>query len=190
MKIIVGLGNPGAKYRSTRHNVGYLILSELAVRLAAGSKPKARFHADMLDISYRGEQVLFLCPTTFMNRSGTSVSEAVRFYKLPPENVLVICDDFNIPFAKLRFRTDGSAGGQKGLADIIRLLGTDKIPRMRFGIGPPGEHQDAADFVLADFNEAEKKALPLELKRAADAVECFLSEGLTEAMNRFNGTGQ
>ena len=187
MKIIVGLGNPGAKYRATRHNIGYLVLSELAQRFASG-KPKVRFHADMLDFTYRGDHVMLLCPTTYMNNSGTCVSEAVRFYKLPHEDILIVCDDMDMPFAKLRIRAEGGCGGQKGLADIIRLLGSDKIPRMRFGIGRPTGHLDSASYVLSDFNEDEKKSLPLELKKAADAAECFLSEGLTEAMNRFNGT--
>ncbi len=112
MKIVVGLGNPGAKYRANRHNVGYLILSELAGRLAK-TPPKAKFQADVLDISLGDEKVLLLCPTTYMNNSGRSVSEAVRFYKASPEDVFVVCDDLDLPFAKLRIRGEGGCGGQK-----------------------------------------------------------------------------
>ncbi len=186
MKIVVGLGNPGAKYRANRHNAGYLILSELAGRFATAS-PRTKFRADVLEIQLNRESVLLLCPTTYMNNSGQSVSEAVRFYKLPPENVLVVCDDLDIPFAKIRIRTEGGCGGQKGLKDIARVLGTEKFPRLRFGIGRPPGQVDPADYVLSDFSTEEKKELPLALKIAADAVECCLTEGLTTAMNKYNG---
>ncbi len=186
MRIVVGLGNPGEQYRATRHNIGYLILSEVARRVACES-PKSKFRADALNIQVRDEKVLLICPTTFMNRSGSSVLEASRFYKVPPENVFVVCDDLNLPFAKIRIRSEGSSGGQKGLQDVIRVLGTEKIPRLRFGIGQPPAHWDAADYVLANFCDAEKKLLPEALKNAADAVLCYLNEGLNEAMNRYNG---
>jgi len=186
MKIVVGLGNPGAKYRATRHNVGYLILSELAGRFAK-TPPKAKFHADMLEIQLNQKTVLLLCPTTYMNNSGRSVSEAVRFYKLLPEDVLVVCDDLDLPFAKIRIRAEGGAGGQKGLKDIARVLGTEKFPRLRFGIDRPPGQADPADYVLSDFKSEEKKELPLALKIAADAVECCLTEGLAIAMNKYNG---
>lgn len=186
MKIVVGLGNPGIKYRANRHNVGYMILSELAAKLAATS-PKAKFHADTMDVRVQGESVLLLCPTTFMNRSGTSVLEASRFYKIEPENIFVVCDDLDLPFEKLRIRPEGGSGGQNGLRDIARVLGTDKFPRMRFGIGRPPGRMDAAKYVLMDFTSEEKKTLPIALKTAADAVECFLCKGLSEAMNHYNG---
>jgi len=179
------LGNPGAKYRANRHNAGYLILSELAERFAK-TPPRARFHADTLEIQLSCAAILLLCPTTYMNKSGLSVSEAVRFYKLPPEDVLVVCDDLDLPFAKVRIRTEGGCGGQKGLKDIARVLGTEKFPRLRFGIGRPPGQADPADYVLSDFSTEEKKELPLALKIAADAVECCLTEGLTVAMNKFN----
>lgn len=185
MKIVVGLGNPGVKYRANRHNVGYMILSELAAKLNAGS-PKARFHADTIDLRVQGEPVLLLCPTTFMNRSGTSVQEASRFYKVEPENIFVVCDDLDLPFEKLRIRAEGGSGGQNGLRDIARVLGTQKFPRLRFGIGRPPGNMDPANYVLMDFKSEEKKILPFALKTAADAVECFLTQGINEAMNRYN----
>lgn len=184
MKLVVGLGNPGPKYRKTRHNIGYLVLSELANRFAHGN-PRNKFHADTLDVRIGGEQVLLLCPTTFMNRSGLSVQEASRFYKVPNEDILIVCDDLNLSFARLRIRSEGGAGGQKGLKDIIRVLG-EKVPRLRFGIGSPPGNLDAADYVLANFTETEIKELELELKRTADAIECWLKSGINEAMNRFN----
>ena len=186
MKIVVGLGNPGAKYRANRHNVGYLILSELAERFAK-TPPKARFRADTLEIQWNRETILLLCPTTYMNQSGQSVSEAVRFYKLPPEDVLVVCDDLDLPFAKIRIRAEGGCGGQKGLKDIARLLGTEKFPRLRFGIGRPPGQMDPADYVLSNFSAEEKKELPFALKIAADAAECCWAEGLAVAMNQYNG---
>ena len=187
MKLIAGLGNPGEKYRRTRHNIGYLVLSELAVRYAAGNRPKAKFHGDLLDIrDKQGNQVILLCPTTYMNESGTSVYEALRFYKIQFEDLLVVSDDLNLPFGQLRLRSEGSGGGQKGLADIIRKLGTEKFSRLRVGIGSPPGRIDAADYVLMNFTEKEQTELPFILKEAADAVECFLAFGITEAMNRFN----
>jgi len=186
MRVVVGLGNPGAKYRANRHNVGYLILSELADRFAK-TPPRARFQADTLEIQLNQKTILLLCPTTYMNNSGRSVSETARYYKLSPEDILVVCDDLDLPFGKLRVRPEGGCGGQKGLNDIAKALGTDKFPRLRFGIGRPPGHVDPADYVLSDFRAEEKKELPLALKLAADAVECCLTEGLTVAMNQYNG---
>lgn len=187
MKLVVGLGNPGAKYRQTRHNVGYLILSELATRHALGNTPKAKFHGDLLDIrDKQGNTVLLLCPTTYMNRSGLSVSETARFYKISTENILVVCDDLNLPFTKIRLRKEGGSGGQKGLADIIRMLGTEKFPRLRLGIGQPPGKMDASDFVLMNFTEKERSELSVSLKETADAVECWFNRGIDEAMNQYN----
>lgn len=186
MKLVVGLGNPGAQYHGTRHNIGFMILAELAGRAAAG-KPRNKFHGEAIECPIAGQGVLLLCPTTYMNRSGISVSEAVRFYKIPHEDLLVVCDDLNLPFAKLRLRSEGTSGGQKGLDSIIQFLGGNRFARLRFGIGRPPERIDAADYVLARFFEEEQKQLPQALKRAADAVETWLSAGTAEAMNRYNG---
>ncbi|MDR1484281.1 MAG: aminoacyl-tRNA hydrolase [Planctomycetaceae bacterium] len=187
MKLVVGLGNPGVRYRQTRHNIGYLILSELVSRYPRVS-PKSKFHGDFVDIrDGSGGTVFLLCPTTYMNQSGLSVMEAVRFYKIPFEDILVVCDDLNLPFTKLRFRVDGSSGGQKGLADILRVLGTDKVPRLRFGIGDPPARINAADYVLMNFTESERAELLIALKESADAVQHWIDHGITAAMNKYNG---
>jgi len=186
MKLVVGLGNPGAKYRMTRHNIGYMVLAELAQKFP-GIKPHSKFHGDLLDVREPGgETILLLAPTTFMNRSGLSVGEAAGFYKIPPHDVLVVCDDLNLPFCRLRLRSEGSSGGQKGLADIIRVLGTEKIHRLRIGIGNPPGQMDAADFVLMNFTEKERPDVDITLKLAADAVMCWWNKGINEAMNRYN----
>ena len=188
MKLVVGLGNPGAKYRMNRHNVGYMVLAELAARFP-GNKPQNKFHADILNIGeLDGESVLLLAPATYMNRSGLSVGEAARFYKIPPSNILVVCDDLNLPFNRLRLRSEGGSGGQKGLADIVRVLGTEKVPRLRIGIGSPPGQMDAADFVLMNFTEKEQPDMNITIKQAADAVLCWLKEGIDGAMNRYNGS--
>ncbi len=187
MKLVVGLGNPGVKYRRTRHNVGFMVLAELASRLA-NTAPKAKFHGDFLDARDRnGNPLVLLCPTTCMNRSGLSVSEAARFYKIDAGDILVVCDDLNLSFSRLRARSEGGSGGQKGLADIIRCLGTEKIPRLRVGIGEPPGQMDAADYVLMNFTEKEQTDLAITIKEAADAVELWLEKGIAEAMNRYNG---
>ena len=190
VKLIVGLGNPGAKYRMNRHNVGHMVLAELAAKLSGGQpvRPQSKFHGDLVDIREPGgESVLLLAPMTYMNRSGLSVGEAVGFYKIPPNKVFVVCDDLNLPFSKLRLRSGGSAGGQKGLADIIRVLGTDKVPRLRIGIGNPPGQMDAADYVLMNFTEKERPDMEIAVKQATDAVVCWLQKGIDEAMNRYNG---
>jgi PTH1 family peptidyl-tRNA hydrolase len=186
MKLVVGLGNPGAKYRMTRHNAGYMVLAELANRFP-NSTAKSKFHGDAVDIrDSRGETVVLLAPTTFMNNSGLSVGEAARFYKIVNEDILVVCDDLNLPFSKLRMRGDGSSGGQKGLADILRVLGTDKIPRLRVGIGQQPGQMDAADYVLMNFTEKERPEMEVTVKIAADAVMNWIENGIADAMNKFN----
>jgi len=186
MKLIVGLGNPGVKYRMTRHNVGYMVLAELAGRFP-GSRPQSKFHGDLVNIAASdGESVLLLAPTTYMNRSGLSVGEAAGFYKLPLDNLLVLCDDLNLPLHRLRVRSEGSSGGQKGLADILRVLGTESVPRLRIGIGNPPGQMDAADYVLMNFTEKERPELEITIKQAADAVLCWINHGIDETMNRYN----
>jgi PTH1 family peptidyl-tRNA hydrolase len=190
MKLVVGLGNPGVKYRMNRHNVGYMVLAELAEQFP-GNRPQSKFRGDLLHIRESdGESILLLAPTTYMNRSGLSVGEAAGFYKIPPSDVLIVCDDLNLPFCKLRLRNEGGSGGQKGLADILRVLGTEKVPRLRIGIGNPPGQMDAADYVLMNFTEKEQPDLKITLKQAADAVICWLHKGIGEAMNRYNNTGK
>ena len=147
MKLVVGLGNPGAEYRRTRHNVGFDVVVELARRLVAPA-PQRKFDGDLVEAFSRGERLLLLAPTTYMNDSGRSVGAAVEFYKLPAEDVLIVCDDLNLEPGRLRLRAGGSAGGQNGLKDIFRRLGTDAVPRLRVGIGRPPGRMTATDYVL------------------------------------------
>jgi len=185
MKLVVGLGNPGRKYVGTRHNIGWAVLSEVARRCGT-SKPKARFRGEVVEASLGGSSALLLCPHTYMNRSGASVLAACDFYKLSSEDVLVVCDDFNLPLARLRIRAAGSAGGQNGLADVIRCLGNNRVARLRIGIDAPPASWDAADFVLSKFKKAELPSVEIAIGRAADAVEVWARDGAETCMNQFN----
>lgn len=185
MKLIVGLGNLGRKYDQTRHNVGFEVLNCLAERFSDG-RTKDKFDGRLMEAGIGCERVLLLWPHTFMNCSGQSVGPAIEFYKLERADLLVVCDDFNLPLGKLRFRRDGSAGGQNGLADIVRRLGTEEFSRLRLGIGPVPENWDAADFVLAKFTAAQRKAIDETIALAADGAECWATEGIETSMNRFN----
>jgi peptidyl-tRNA hydrolase, PTH1 family len=185
MKLVVGLGNPGRKYQGTRHNIGYEVLWNLARRFATGS-PKSSFQGEVVDADLNGIRVLLLWPQTFMNRSGASVVQARDFYKLENNELLVVCDDFNLPLARLRVRVKGSSGGQKGLEDIIRALGTDEFARLRVGIGTPPEGWEAANYVLGKFSKQELAEVELMIGRAADAVVEWVCYGAEQCMNRYN----
>ncbi len=185
MKMVVGLGNPGRKYDGTRHNAGFAVVREVARRHAAG-QPRTNFQAEMIEADLRGEKALLLLPQTFMNLSGNSVGAARDFYKLEIEDLLIVADDFNLPLGKLRIRAGGSAGGQKGLADVIRRLGTEQVPRLRVGVGPVPAEWDGVDFVLGRFTKAELPEIEIAIQRAADAAVDWAAEGLQTCMNRFN----
>jgi len=185
MKLIVGLGNIGRKYENTRHNVGFDVLNVVAKR-NAGDSPKEKFDGRTMDAMIGGERVLLLWPHTLMNRSGQSVGAAVAFYQVPLGDLLVVCDDFNLPMGKMRFRMKGSAGGQRGLDDIINRLGSDEFSRLRLGIGPVPDAWDAADFVLARFGPSDRTMVDEEIERAAEAVECWVTNGTQAGMNKFN----
>jgi PTH1 family peptidyl-tRNA hydrolase len=185
MKLIVGLGNLGRKYDQTRHNVGFEVLDRLAERFGDG-QAKEKFDGRLMEARAAGERVLLLWPHTFMNLSGQAVRPAMEFYKLELTDLLVVCDDFNLPLGKLRFRREGSAGGQNGLADIIRRLGSEEFARLRIGIGPVPENWNAADFVLGKFTAAEKDTVSEIIVRAADGAECWAANGVEASMNRFN----
>lgn len=188
MKVIAGLGNPGKKYEGTRHNVGFDVVRELN-RRSGGEFPRLKFDALVSECaSWHGQRVLLVAPQTFMNLSGRSVRAVRDFYKVEVPDVLVICDDVNLPVGQLRLRKSGSAGGQKGLADIIRQLGTEEVPRLRLGVGGRPEHMDLADHVLGRFGGSEQPAINEAVNRAADACETWLASGLEAAMNRYNGT--
>jgi PTH1 family peptidyl-tRNA hydrolase len=187
MKLIVGLGNPGRKYESTRHNVGYEVVAELA-RRSGGGRPKGQFHGETSEAQIGSERVLLLCPHTYMNNSGNSVQPARDFYKLENHELLIVCDDFSLPLGKLRFRSKGSAGGQKGLASVINRLGSEEIPRLRIGIGEAPQGWDPADFVLSRFTAEEREQMNAAIARAADAAADWVRDGLEYCMNRYNAS--
>lgn len=184
MKLIVGLGNVGSRYEGTRHNVGFETLAELARRHATG-KPRTAFQGEALDEEIKGSRCLLLWPHTLMNRSGRSVGEARDFYKLANSDVLVVSDDFHLPLGRLRIRAKGSSGGQKGLEDVIRRIGDD-FPRLRIGVGEPPAGWDVSDYVLGKFKKEDRTEIEIGIRRAADAVECWVAEGVATAMNRYN----
>lgn len=185
--LVVGLGNIGEKYDNTRHNVGFEVADELAER---GRVPiqKLKYRALTNTLEIGGEKVLLMKPVTYMNLSGEAVGEAARFFKVPADHVLVISDDVALPVGKLRVRRGGSAGGHNGLKNIIQHLGSDQFPRIKVGVGEkPHPDYDMADWVLGKFQGEDRKTMDVAVKRAADAVECFLREGPDKTMSRFNG---
>ena len=185
MKLIVGLGNIGRKYENTRHNVGFDVLDLVAVRNAGGST-KDQFEGRTQDVTIGGERALLLWPHTLMNLSGRSVLAAAAFYQIPLSDLLVVCDDFNLPLGQLRIRSGGSDGGQNGLADVIRTMGTQEFARLRIGIGPVPERWNPADFVLGKFTAEERTEIDLQVARAADAVRMWTADGVTPTANKYN----
>ena len=185
--LVVGLGNPGAKYESTRHNMGFLAVDMLAEK-EKFQFSKLRFKAWTATVELSGEKVLVMKPQTYMNLSGESVGEAARFFKIPPEHVLVISDDISLPTGKLRIRPSGSAGGHNGLKSIIQHLGSDQFPRIKVGVGSPqhADH-DIVDWVIGKPMGEDQKILLQTLEKAAEAVSAVIAQGPQKAMNRFNG---
>jgi len=185
MKLIVGLGNPGRAYDGTRHNVGFETLDVLSGRNASPPR-RARFQGEFAQITIRGQAVLLLWPLTWMNLSGASVLATRDFYKIDDRDILVICDDFQLPTDTIRIRPGGSSGGQKGLADILARLGTTTVPRLRIGVGPLPAGWKSADYVLGRFSKGERPAIDILVARAADAAEEWAGAGIEAAMNRYN----
>ncbi len=184
--LVVFLGNPGLKYEHTRHNAGFMTAD--ALEKAKGVKiNRSRFKALTTTVDMGGEQVLLMKPQTYMNLSGEAVSQAVKFYKIAPEHVLVVSDEMSLPIGKLRIRVKGSAGGHNGLKNIIAHLGTDSFPRIRLGVGaPPHPDYDVADWVLSAFRGKDLEDMTEAAARAAEAIECYVLHGPERAMNRFN----
>jgi PTH1 family peptidyl-tRNA hydrolase len=185
MKLVVGLGNHGRKYVGIRHNVGYETVDRLADKLGP-VQFRGQFSGRTASVNVGAERVLLLKPETFMNRSGQSVQPALAYYGLPADDLLVVCDDWNLPGGKIRSRRSGSDGGQKGLRNIAERLGTTDYARLRIGIGSAPEGQDAADYVLSRFSRVERKLIDEAIDQAVEAVTVWCEAGIDQCMNRFN----
>jgi peptidyl-tRNA hydrolase, PTH1 family len=187
MKLIVGLGNPGREYRDTRHNVGFLVVDEIARRhqLALAMAP-AQVPETFVAKKYGSVPLLVAKPLTYMNRSGDAVAALTRYYDIGAADLLVVVDEAALPFGRLRARARGSAGGHNGLKSIIERLGTTEFARLRLGVGRGDPQMDLADHVLATFETGERAELEAFITRAADAAEMFAVEGIEQVMNRYN----
>lgn len=184
--LIVGLGNPGAKYEMTRHNAGFLAVDLLAVKENLNIK-KLKYHALVGDAVIDGKKCLVMKPQTFMNNSGEAIGEAARFYKIPPERVIVISDDFSFDVGQIRIKRKGSAGGHNGLKSIIAHLGSENFPRIKVGVGKkPNADYDIIDWVLGRFPKELEKDLKSALENAVDALPYIVNEEIDKAMNLFN----
>lgn len=186
MKLIVGLGNPGAKYSRTRHNIGFGVVEALARRHSVKVN-KIAGSAIMGEGRISGQAVMLMQPTTYMNRSGVAVAWAKQRYKLRPEDILVIYDDLDLPLGKLRLRSGGGAGGHNGIRSILASLGTPEFHRLRIGIDRPPCGDDISDYVLSTFTSGEREQVAQALQLACDAVECWLEQGIDKAGCLFNG---
>ncbi len=185
--IIAGLGNPGAKYTFTRHNAGFLAVDYMSQKLGFDVK-RSRFRSLSGEAVIDGVRALILKPQTYMNLSGEAVGEAAAFYKLPPERVLVICDDISLPVGTVRIRAKGSAGGHNGLKSIIEHLGSEDFPRIKLGVGgKPSPEWDLADWVTGAFDDADKEKMFAAFGRAADAVPLIVGGDIAAAQGKYNG---
>jgi len=185
--LLIGLGNPGREHRDNRHNVGFMLIDRLIIRLnARGLKVQSK--AIVTNAVYEDRKLILAKPQTYMNLSGQSAQGLLHFYKLPMENMLVAHDDLDIPFGAIRIRPGGGPGGQRGMASTIEQLGTKDFPRLRIGIGRPPGRMDPSAYVLQDFSREEMKSLSEILDRAAEAALTFVVDGLNKAMNKYNGS--
>ncbi len=184
--IIVGLGNPGKEYAHTRHNAGFIAIDKLAEKNSC-SITKMKYKALIADCTIAGKRALLMKPQTFMNLSGEAVTQAMNFYKIPPENVIIMFDDISLAVGKLRIRRKGSDGGQKGMRSIIELSGSQNFPRVKIGIGEkPNPKWQLADWVLSRFTSEELKTLDEVTERACGAVEAIISGNIDKAMSQYN----
>lgn len=184
--LVVGLGNPGADYTDTRHNVGFGVVEQLAARAGGGRFSKHRANADVVEGRLAGRRVVFAKPRTYMNVSGGPVAGLAKYFSVATEDLVVVHDDLDLGFGVVRLKRGGGEGGHNGLRSISSSVGTRDYLRVRFGIGRPPGRQDPADFVLKRFSGAERKELELALDLAADATEALLADGLEPAQNRFH----
>jgi peptidyl-tRNA hydrolase, PTH1 family len=185
--LLIGLGNPGREHRDNRHNVGFMLIDRLIVRLnARGMKVQSK--AIVTSATYQDRKIILAKPQTYMNLSGQAAHGLLSFYKLPVENMLIAHDDLDIPFGTIRIRPKGGPGGQGGMASTIQQLGTKDFPRLRIGIGRPPGRMDPAAYVLQDFSREEMKVLSEIVDWAAEAALTFVVEGLNKAMNKYNGS--
>jgi PTH1 family peptidyl-tRNA hydrolase len=185
MFLVVGLGNPGRQYQGNRHNVGFRVVDQLAAR-AGSPAPRDKHGAEVFEATVGGERALLCKPMEFMNVSGQAVQRIAGFHKIPAANVVVVHDELDVPFGRLKLGSGGGAGGHNGIRSIIAELGTPDFARVRFGVDRPPPAWQGADYVLANFTGAEQKRLPELIDLACDAVEEIISRGLPAAMNKFN----
>ena len=185
--LVVGLGNPGKEYAKTRHNAGFLLLEKLAQDWRANWNVEKKFNSRLAKIERNGRKFVLCEPQTFMNASGAAVKNLADYFRLPPENILLVVDDADLPFGEIRLRGSGSSGGHHGLESIEEHLGTRSFPRLRIGIGRKDNVRQITDYVLAQFARSETGTLEKILGRAAAQVECWASEGIGKAMSQFNG---
>ena len=184
MLAVLGLGNPGEEYRTTRHNAGFRVLESLAGEFGE-RVARRRFRSLVAEVRLGDEKLILACPQTYMNESGRAARALIDFFGLEPEQLLVVCDDFNLDLGRIRVRRSGSTGGHNGLESVGRELGTDGFPRLRVGIGrAPG---DTVRYVLGRFSRADEKAIVPVVGHAASAVRCWAGEGIETCMNRYNG---
>lgn len=183
----MGLGNPGKDYEYTRHNLGFLVVRHLAQRLNVRIRLSSFTNGLAAEGKYKGEQFCFFLPLTYMNKSGGAIRQLVEKKGLLLEESLIICDDLNLDFGQIRIRPKGSDGGHNGLDSIIQCMGSEDFPRLRMGIGHPGNKVDVVDHVLEEFNNSEKKNLEDFISKAADCCLIWLAEGIGKAMESFNG---
>lgn len=185
MKLLVGLGNPGSEYERTRHNVGWMVLDEIA-RAAGASIDRQKFRAELGEAVIDGVRTLLLKPQTYMNLSGEAVGPAARFYRIEPKDVVVIHDDLDLDFGRVQIKVGGGHGGHNGLRSLISHLGSPDFVRIRVGIGRPGGKREVVGYVLGGFDKKESEELPFVLDRAAAAARCVLQGDPVRCMNEFN----
>lgn len=185
MHIITGLGNPGKKYKHTRHNVGFMVIDKIAEKLSINVN-KVKFKGLFGSTNYKGEKILLLKPHTYMNCSGESVKDILSFYKVPLENLIVIYDDMDLPVGKIRIRPKGSSAGHNGIKSIIYQVSSENFPRIRIGIGKPPENFETTNYVLGKFTNEQKEKIEKAIDAAADAALVIVEKGIQQAMNQFN----